>query len=310
MNSILQQLNIICKLNLFKNYVASVSAIRYKSFKRNEVIKMQKVLNFREISKKYQHYIFDMSGVLTNGEIVFEDAVGCLQALQDSGKDVIVLSNSPRIPDSIRQKLADAGVKVDKVVTSGGFLLSDLKNPKFYPQIRGKCFRVGDNHNAIFEQDDAKFDLVDHIKEADYILINKFFNELSECDEYYDILQQSLELKLPCVCPNPDIIVYHGSKIIYPQGYLANKYEEMGGSVYYYGKPHVDIYEYLNELYSIKKPKSLMIGDNLFTDIKGAASFGIDSLLITSGNHREDDIPSLISQGKLRPTYIAEHVIY
>lgn len=271
---------------------------------------MRKLDSISSIAKQYKYYIFDMSGVLTDGNIIFPSAIECLHKLQDNQKDVIVLSNSPRVPDSIRQKLRKVGLKIDKVVTSGGFLLSDVKKPKYFSNISGKCFKLGDNHNTIFEQEDAKFNMVQNIEDAEYILINQFLTDLSEFSNYEPILQQALKLNLICVCPNPDVFVYHGDKIIYPQGYFAKKYEEMGGEVFCYGKPYTDIYEYLDDLYGIDKSKSLMIGDNLFTDIKGANSYGIDSILITSGNHRNDNLEELIPLHGFTPNYLSSFVAY
>lgn len=251
-----------------------------------------------------------MSGVLTDGEVIFPSAIECLQKLQENQKDVIVLSNSPRVPDSIREKLSKVGLVINKVITSGGFLLSDVRKPKYFTSILGRCFRLGNNHNTIFEQKDAKFNIVQSIEEAEYILINKFLTNPAEFSEYKELLKKGVELGLTCVCPNPDIIVYHGNKIIYPQGYLGKKYEEMGGKVFYYGKPYTSIYEYLSDLYSIDKSKSIMIGDNLFTDIRGANDYGIDSILITSGNHRNDNLEELIPLHGIIPNYLSSFVAY
>ena len=62
----------------------------------------------------------------------------------------------------------------------------------------------------------------------------------------------------------------------------------MGGQAFIIGKPNIEIFHYVQELSNSDKSKTLMIGDSLFNDIAGANGFGIDSLLITSGIHKEE----------------------
>ena len=86
------------------------------------------------------------------------------------------------------------------------------------------------------------------------------------------------------VCTNPDLIVHRGDKKEYCAGYIAKIFEELGGEVVYYGKPHKEIYKMCFD----SKEKVLAIGDNLRTDIKGANNLNIDSIFICNGVHREE----------------------
>ena len=78
----------------------------------------------------------------------------------------------------------------------------------------------------------------------------------------------------------------------------------LGGEVLYCGKPHAPIYEAAlgkaaafrgGEMPLLKRV--LAIGDSVRTDLKGAASFGVDCLFVISGIHAEDfggrDAPDL-----------------
>ena len=67
-------------------------------------------------------------------------------------------------------------------------------------------------------------------------------------------------------------------------GRLAKVFEELGGKVIYYGKPHKEIYSKCFD----KNEKVLAIGDNLRTDIKGANNLNIDSIFISNGVHRNE----------------------
>lgn len=269
---------------------------------------LQLLDGFQNIANLHDHYIFDVSGVLTDGTHVFEDAINCLQTLEREGKQVIMLSNAPRLPKYIAARLNDAGINASKMVTSGGFVIDEFKNPKIFKGIRGKCYKLGDDNNDLWHQTDSQFNFVDNINEADFFISNKYFDDISLFDQYLEELEKALELNLPCVCANPDIIVYHGDDKRYPQGYIADKYENMGGKVYYYGKPYKPIYDYVASKYTLELAKTLMIGDNIFTDVRGAKGFGIDSLLITSGNHRDDDIAEMCEKHKLHPNFQMDKV--
>ena len=62
-------------------------------------------------------------------------------------------------------------------------------------------------------------------------------------------------------------------------------YEKMGGQVVYFGKPYSEVY---NLSINNKNKKTLCIGDNLNTDIKGANLLNYDSLLISNGIHKKE----------------------
>ena len=86
------------------------------------------------------------------------------------------------------------------------------------------------------------------------------------------------------ICTNPDLIVHRGSIEELCAGSVAKVFEDLGGKVIYFGKPHKEIYNMCFE----SNEKVLAIGDNLRTDIKGANNLNIDSIFITEGVHRKE----------------------
>ena len=97
-------------------------------------------------------------------------------------------------------------------------------------------------------------------------------------------------------------------------GAVAELYKDFGGKVIMMGKPSIHIYEEsMKNIINIKKSKILAIGDSIHHDIKGANSFGVDSLLITSGIHKssfdqknpkwDKDINNL-DKFQIHPTYL------
>ena len=87
------------------------------------------------------------------------------------------------------------------------------------------------------------------------------------------------------ICANPDLVVVrHGGARVLCAGAIAAEYERMGGTVHYFGKPHGAIYQAcFDVLDGITKPRMLAVGDNLDTDIAGAAAVGLRTALVLGG---------------------------
>jgi HAD superfamily hydrolase (TIGR01459 family) len=106
-------------------------------------------------------------------------------------------------------------------------------------------------------------------------------------DDYAGLLATMKARGLTMICANPDRVVQRGGRLIFCAGALADAYEKIGGDVIYYGKPKIEIYDYVRA--AMKGTKApLAIGDGLHTDIKGANTAGMDALFIADGIHGED----------------------
>ena len=106
------------------------------------------------------------------------------------------------------------------------------------------------------------------------------------------------------MCTNPDLTVHRGNKEEYCAGYIAKIFEDLGGEVIYYGKPHKAIYQ----MCFTDSEKVLAIGDNLRTDIKGANNLNKDCLFISDGVHRnefsnDDELKMLLKKYDVKVNY-------
>ena len=82
----------------------------------------------------------------------------------------------------------------------------------------------------------------ENIENSEYILCTGLFANYEENLNYYkNLLEKNIKKKM--ICTNPDLIVHRGDKKEYCAGYIAKIFEEIGGKVLYYGKPHKEIYE-------------------------------------------------------------------
>jgi HAD superfamily hydrolase (TIGR01459 family) len=126
------------------------------------------------------------------------------------------------------------------------------------------------------------------LDQAQGVVCTGLANDLTETpDDYRLTLLQCKNNGLPMLCANPDVIVDYGDKRLFCAGALARDYEAMGGTVYYFGKPHPPIYDLARQrlaaLTGTADMSVLAIGDGIATDIQGGMAEGIDTLFVTGG---------------------------
>ena len=127
-------------------------------------------------------------------------------------------------------------------------------------------------------------DIVSNITDADFCFIADLPSK-KDIRDYAVIIENMLERNLPLVCSNPDFQVLNGDSLDMCGGTIAELYQDIGGTVFRYGKPYNPIYEEIIEKWKIQSSRTLCIGDSLHHDIKGANSFKFHSIFISSGIH-------------------------
>src|SRR3954465_3146667 len=233
----------------------------------------------------------DIWGVVHNGLESFPEACEALHTYRRRGGTVILITNAPRPADSVQRQLRKLGVAdetYDAIVSSG-----DLTRNFVADHPGKKIFWIGpERDSSIHRGLDA---VMAPLEQADYIICTGLFDdEIQSAEDCRAILLQAREHKLPLICPNPDIVVERGDRLIYCAGAVAELYRELGGEAIFYGKPHRPIYERAMALagerqgHQIDRKKVLAIGDSVRTDLTGAREFGIDCLFVTRGIHAEE----------------------
>jgi HAD superfamily hydrolase (TIGR01459 family) len=238
------------------------------------------IKNLKEIYEKYDAFFIDLWGVIHNGVNLHPEAIEVLENLVKFKKRFVLMSNAPRPSKSVEKFLLN--LKMDKkfikhVFTSGEAALKSLRK-----NIYGNFFfHLGPKRDgSLFEgfEKNSK-----NLKEADFILCSGFLDSYDNDLEYHkNLLKKHTNLKM--LCTNPDLIVHRGSKMEYCAGTLAKIFEDLGGKVIYVGKPYPEIYKFCIK----ENEKTLVIGDNIRTDIIGANNMNFDSLFITTGVHKNE----------------------
>ena len=241
---------------------------------------MKELNHLSDIYKNYDTFIIDLWGVVHNGMVLNPNAIEAIEQLENNSKRIVFLSNAPRPSSKVINFLLKMNMNkkyLSNVMTSGEAAMHAINKNKF-----GKSFfHLGPPRDtSVFEK--VKDNRVD-LESCDFILCTGLFDDHEDDLEYYrNYLKNHISKKL--VCTNPDLTVHRGTVEELCAGSVAKVFEEIGGEVVYFGKPHKEIYKMCfgpNE-------KVLAIGDNLRTDIKGANNLKIDCIFITEGVHRNE----------------------
>ncbi len=251
----------------------------------------------------YDGFIVDLWGVLHDGVRAFPGAVDCLRRLRGMEKQVVVLSNAPRRAENVAQHMAFLELDdscYTAVVSSGEATWEQLSRSgeTRHNGVARRCFHLGpERDNGMRAGLPDQF--VSTPEEADYILLTGAHGTDDRVEDYLPQLRQALTAGLPMVCANPDLEVVRGGKREICAGAIARAYEEIGGSVRYYGKPHLSIYRRCFQLMgTIPAARIVAIGDSLRTDIAGARGAGIDAVFVVGGIHAEE---LGVKEGRLPP---------
>jgi len=255
----------------------------------------------------------DLWGVLYDGHHLYPGALETLHKLRDLKKDVIFFSNVPRRKSTIQELLST--FNVDKslykdLIASGEFVNELLAEKKKFGT---KYFYLGSPESEEVISNIKEYQRVDHPQDADFSIITGIVNYF---DKAMELAKKAVQYKIPMLCTNPDrSSIKKNGEVVHCPGVIAEKYEELGGEVIYFGKPYKQIYEYA--LKDIPKSKKILaIGDSMENDIKGATNMGIDCALVCSGIHRHDlkinvgEFPAeenlliLYKEHSLKPTFV------
>jgi HAD superfamily hydrolase (TIGR01459 family) len=236
----------------------------------------------KSIVHNYDLFYIDLWGVVHNGIKLNKKAIEVLKELEKNKKEYILLTNAPRPNSTVKIFLDKMGLSKgmqNKVFTSGEAALNYLKKN----HLRETFFHLGPTRDFDLFLD-FKHNKTTDIKESSYFLCTGLFENYEKDLNYYkNLLSNFVSKKM--ICTNPDLIVDRGNVRELCAGSIAMVFEKMGGEVVYFGKPFSEVY-YQSTISTNKR--TLCIGDNLNTDIKGANLQNFHSLLISNGIHKNE----------------------
>ncbi|MEZ5919170.1 MAG: TIGR01459 family HAD-type hydrolase [Alphaproteobacteria bacterium] len=281
-----------------------------------------------DISDSYAGFILDQWGVLHNGEKPYPGVIECLKELKARKKYIIILSNSGKRAEENKERLKKIGIGpslYDQILTSGEMTWQGIKNQDegFFKGLGSKVYVIsrGGDRSIVNGLD---IEVVDNVKEADFLIISGSDAPDKTLEDYEPILKNAVRKRITALCANPDSLGVMGSMNIMGPGTIARRYQDFGGVVHYIGKPHQPIFQRCIKIFQerdIYPGQTIMVGDSLTHDILGGSLVNIDTCLVRTGLHELNfrnmtnpgDIDKALKMlsaqyNNVRPTYLVKEL--
>jgi len=272
---------------------------------------------FREIISQYEVVFFDSYGVLRDHDGLVPGVDKTIDYLQENDIDFYVLTNdASRGPKELANKFQSLGLESitrSKIISSGMLARQYLK----YKVKEGTVTYIGTESSAHYIETaglktlpikDLSLKQIDHIK-AMVLLDDEGYDWYHDINKAINLLRMR---NMPVIVANTDLTypVSRG-KIALAVGALSEMIENIVRKTFIrFGKPDAQMfhfaYEHVLKTRMVDKDKILMIGDTLKTDIIGGNKFGIDTLLVLTGNTPPDKARLFIEASGIIPDYICE----
>ena len=287
--------------------------------------KIKHLDNFREITEKYDHFIFDMDGVIWIENKILHECVDTIKNLILINKKVYFLTNNNRhTRRELLEKLIKIGLDellhelndIKSILNASYLLASYIKN---YHQNIKKIYLIGTESfkKTLEEQGFEVVGAKDHS--------NKTL-KISQAEALFEEIEAGFDA---CVSGFDDEINYYklsyATQVIMQTGnlfgatrdscYLVNnrRFPSSIGIINMLetttdikatiiSKPDPRSLQVIMETHDIKedeKGRIVMIGDNLDTDILFANNAGIDSVLVFTGMTNENEFYKMIKKGEI-----------
>lgn len=233
--------------------------------------------------KRYEGYLLDLDGTLYRGEQAIPGARHFVGQLWERGIPYLYLTNnSSRTPAQVAEKLRRMGfpAEEEQVFTAAQAAARLLTGEGEQPRV----YAIGEE-GLMAALQEAGCRLVQEKADAVVVGIDRQFT--------YDKLKRaSLEIRAGArfVATNGDRVIPTEEGLLPGNGSLCAAVAAASGvNPVITGKPKPLIFQYALELLGTSRKKTLVVGDNLETDIRGGRDAGMDTLLVFTGVTTPED---------------------
>ena len=247
-------------------------------------------------------YLLDMDGTIYLGDELIEGSMKFLETIKKKGKRYIFLTNnSSKNKLSYVDKLNTLGIHAseEEVFTSGEATTMYLKKQKE----GAKIYLLGTKAlEEEFEREGFVLEKERH-KHIDYVVLGfdttLTYEKLWAACEYVSEGVEYIATHPDFNCPLPD------DKFMPDAGAMAAFIKaSTGRTPKVIGKPNREVVESIASKYGLRKDDMVMVGDRLYTDIKTGENAGITSVLVYSGETKEEDYRN----SEIRASYVFNSV--
>jgi len=281
---------------------------------------MLKIDNFKSIIDKYDVIFFDAFGVLKNHKGLVTGIESTFDYIQSQNKEYYIVTNdASRSPLQLAEsyhRLGLSAVSANRIISSG-MLAKEYLDLKVHD---GIVAYLGTENSAHYIDSSGLNTLP--VKSINQTNIEKVNALVFLDDEGFD-WSKDLNTVVNLLRKRPIPVIVANTDYAYP----VNKHEvaiAVGGvakmieniverDFIRFGKPDSQMfmfaYDLIRQYRKITKKDIVMVGDTLYTDILGGNKFGLDTVLVFSGNTRADDAETKMKTTGITPTYICESAV-
>lgn len=252
--------------------------------------------SLEQILDEFDVAVLDQWGVLHDGSTPYPHAVDALEMLARHEKKIVVLSNSGKraAPNLARiKRIGLPAQAISHVVTSGEALWEDLigRHLKIDARVPRRIYPIGGQQSDASEwaDDSDEIELRDHLDHSVDAIMLMGLPDGTRPNAYDEVFQIAIELQIALICSNPDKKAPRAGGLVMSPGALADRFDELGGEVVWYGKPHGNVYRAVRRWFpDVSADRFLMVGDSIEHDVAGGQNAGFLSAFIRSGIHAND----------------------
>ena len=276
--------------------------------------------SFQSIIPRYKAIFFDSYGVVINHRGMIQGVSDVIQKIKDQGLPIKILTNSAaRTAEKQAEKYQRQGltnIQSSNIITSGMmakmFLSNKIKSGTvaYLGTTQAAAYIIESNLKALPVGQVDKDNIQDI--NAMVFLDDEGFDWNFDINATVNLLRKR---NIPTIVANSDKI-YPVAKndVSIATGGIAQLVESILGRAFiHFGKPDSQMFmfafEQLPKALNIHRSEILMVGDTLHTDILGGNKFGVDTLLVLSGNTSEKNYLHKIQATGVIPDFVSRSIL-
>jgi HAD superfamily hydrolase (TIGR01450 family) len=281
---------------------------------------MKRIDNFKTIIDRYNVIFFDAFGVLKNYQGLVPGIEKTFEYLADQKKEYYIVTNdASRSPVQLASSYHQMGlhaVTPDRIISSGM-----LTKEYLYLKVpEGVVAYLGTEGSAHYIESLGLHPMpISDVTDGNMDKIKALLFLDDEGFDWKDGLNKAINLMrkrtIPAIVANTDHaypVTIHDLSVAV--GGLAMMVENIVGKKFIrFGKPDSQMfmfaYDLIRDYRPISKKEIVMVGDTLHTDILGGNKFGLDTVLVLSGNTLAKDVDTRVTSSGIVPTYICDSAV-
>lgn len=281
---------------------------------------MNNIYTFKEVIDQYKVVFFDAFGVIKNYKGLVPGIEKTFAYLKAEKKEYFIVTNdASRSPKQLAERYHQMGLKAitDDRIISSGMLAKEYLELKVND---GIAAFLGTPESAHYiESAGLKTLPVSEVTARNIHDVNAMVFLDDEGFEWARDLNKTVNIlrkrTIPAIVANTDdAYPLNIGEICIAVGSMATMIENIVGKEFIrFGKPDSQMFMFAYDLVrsrlQVNKKEIVMVGDTLHTDILGGNKFGLDTILVLSGNTLAGDAETRINSTGIIPTYICPSAV-